>query len=205
MKYWEEAEMSPIPRTSDLEQSVEDQYWLGVLTFLEQVLTQVIERVGKKSTSLAQGTLTEFIFALETNSEIESDQPPLTPDMSPIIRPEVQSIEISIPHFPLSETKLSVVLDKTQEIIFELLMNSMEIYLAQEKVFQDKEKFVSSSERKYWKGFKGNKLRAPYKDQRSEESLFYKETMAKVKKTAKRAEKQSKPRKSEQPGEGRTK
>ena len=33
--------------------------------------------------------------------------------------------------FSLSETKLSVVLDKTKDIILELLMNSMEIYLGQ--------------------------------------------------------------------------
>ena len=52
--------------------------------------------------------------------------------MSPIIRP----IE-SEPHFPLSETKISVVLDKTQDSILELLLNTAEIYLAQE-VIQEK-------------------------------------------------------------------
>ena len=124
----------------------------------------------------------------------------------------------------MSETKLSVVLDKTQEIILELLLNSMEIYLAQEKVLQNKEKFLRSSERMYGKGSKGNKLRGLYKDRRSEvesvpkqfirkpfnyiepkESLFHKETMAKVNKTAKRVEKQPKTEKSGQPREGRAK
>ena len=57
-----------------------------------------------------------------------------------------------------------VVLDKIQDIFLVLLMNSMEIYLAQEEVPQNKEKLV---ERKYGKGSKGNKLRAPYKDRMS--------------------------------------
>ena len=113
--------------------------------------------------------------------------------MSPIIRPEVQ---LSMPHFPLSETKLSVALDKTQEIILELLINGVEIYLAKEEVTQNKETFVSHSERKYGKGSKGNKLITLYKDRsevesmskqfmkkpfhynKPKESLFYKETMA---------------------------
>ena len=54
--------------------------------------------------------------------------------MSPIIRPEVESLEVSIPHFPMSETKLSVMIDKTQHIIFELLISTAKIYLAQEEV-----------------------------------------------------------------------
>ena len=45
--------------------------------------------MGEKPKSLAQGTLTESKNNQETDSEIESDQPPPTPDMSPIIRPEV--------------------------------------------------------------------------------------------------------------------
>ena len=129
--------MSSILRTPDLEPSVEDQHWLGAIIFLEKVFTQVIEGVGKKP-PLAQGTLKESINTLETKSEMESDQPPLTSDMSPVIRPEVQSIEMPMPCFPLSETKPSVVIDKTQDIILELLMNSMEIYLAQEEVSQNK-------------------------------------------------------------------
>ena len=121
---------------------------------LEQVLTQVIERVGEKPTPLAQRTLKEYINTLETDSEIESEEPPLIPDMSPIIRPEVQPIEISMLHFPLSETKLSIVIDKIQDINLELLMNSIEIYLAQEKVSQNKEKPVNSSERSMGRGSK---------------------------------------------------
>ena len=129
-----------------------------------------------------------------------------------------------MPCFPLSETKLSVVLDKTQDIILELLMNSMEICLAQEEISLNKEKFVCSSERKYGKASKGNKLRTPYKGRRSEvkstpkqfvrkpfhyiepkESLFYKETMTKVKKTSKHVERQCKTGKSGQSGESGTK
>ena len=68
--------MSPILKTPHLELSVEDQFWLGALKCLEQVLTQVIEIVGDKPTSLAQGTLRESINTLETDLEIESDQPP---------------------------------------------------------------------------------------------------------------------------------
>ena len=46
---------------------------------------------------------------------MEPDQLPLTPDMPPIIRPEVESLEVCMPHFPM--TKLSVMIDKTQHII----------------------------------------------------------------------------------------
>ena len=52
MEYQEDTEMSPIPRTPDLEPSVEDQHWLRALTFLEQVLTQVIDKVGKNPSPL---------------------------------------------------------------------------------------------------------------------------------------------------------
>ena len=48
----------------------------------------------------------------EGKLEIESDQPPPTPGMFPIRRPEKPSL---IPHCSLNETKLSFVLDKTQE------------------------------------------------------------------------------------------
>ena len=72
-----------------------------------------------------------------------------------------------MPCFPLSETKLNVVLDKIQEIILALLINSVEIYLAKEEVSQNKENPANSSERKYGQGSKGNKLRAPYKDRRN--------------------------------------
>ena len=95
--------------------------------------------MGKEPTSPAQGTLTESINALETDLEVEFQQAPLTPDMPLIIRPEVQSIEMSMHQFPLSETELSVVIDKIQDIILELLMISMEIYLAQEEVSENKD------------------------------------------------------------------
>ena len=88
--------------------------------------------------------------------------------MSPIIRSGVQSREISMPQFPLNKTNLSVVIDKTQDIIPESLMNSMEIYLAQEEVSLNKEKLVNNAGRKYGKGLKVNKLRAKYNDRRSE-------------------------------------
>ena len=67
MEYQQEAEMSPIPRTPDLELSLEDKYQLGALTFLEQVLTQVIGRVGEKPTSPAHGILTGSRNTLETD------------------------------------------------------------------------------------------------------------------------------------------
>ena len=77
-----------MPRTPDLRLRVEDQYQLEVLTCLEYMLTQVLERGGKGSISPVQGVLTESMNALESNLEIESDQPPPTPDMSPIRSPE---------------------------------------------------------------------------------------------------------------------
>ena len=74
-----------------------------------------------------------------------------------------------------------------------------EIYLAWEELSQNKENYTSNLEQKFWKGSKGNKLKAPYKDRPSKiknilqtttekllyyenpkESLFYKERMAKV-------------------------
>ena len=119
--------------------------------------------------------------------------------MFPIIRPEVESLEVSMPHFPMSETKLSVMLDKTQDIILELLINTAEIYLGQEEVFKNKEieNTANSSEWKYGKGSKGKKVKAPYKDRKGKvesdpkgfgkpfhynqpnKSLFYKEMLAK--------------------------
>ena len=118
--------MASILRTPDLELRVEDQYQLEALTFLEQVIMHVMERVGEKSTPPEY----EFLHAPETNLSIrEFKQLPQTPDMSPIIRSKIQSRE-SMPHFPLSQTKLCVGLDKTQDIILELLINSIEIYLA---------------------------------------------------------------------------
>ena len=54
--------------------------------------------------------------------------------MSPIIRPTEEESP-----FPLSETKIRVVLDKTQDIILELLLHSAEIYLVQEELSKNKE------------------------------------------------------------------
>ena len=107
-------------------------------SIFREVLTQVMERLGEKTTSPEHGTLRESINTLETNSKIESEQPPPTPDISPIIRPEVQSIEMYLPCFRLSETKCSIVINKTQVIILELLMNSIKIYLTEEEVSQTK-------------------------------------------------------------------
>ena len=81
--------------------------WLGALTIIEQVITQVIERVGQKSLGY------KLVHIPETDSAMEFKQLPPTPHMSPIIRPKTKPIK-SIPSFPLSETKLSVVLDKTK-------------------------------------------------------------------------------------------
>ena len=104
MKYQRETEMSLVSITPDLNLSTEES-WLGALTILEQVITKVVERVGEKSTPPGH----EFIHTLETDSEIECEQLPPNLDMSPIIRSKVQPTE-SMPHFPLSGTKLSVYL-----------------------------------------------------------------------------------------------
>ena len=80
---------------------------------------------GKKTTPLEH----ELVHTPETDSKMEFEQLPPTLDMSPIIRPTIPPTE-SVPHFPLSENKLSVLLDKTQDIILELSINSTEIYLA---------------------------------------------------------------------------
>ena len=138
MEYQEEVEISPMPRTPDLKQRVEAQYQLEALTCLEYVLTQGLERMGKGTISPAQGILRESMNTSESNLEIESDQPPPTQDMSSLRRPEEPSL--IAPSF-LSEMKLSVVLDKTQEIILEFLLGNAEIYLAREERSRGKEKF----------------------------------------------------------------
>ena len=124
MEYPRDTEMSLVHITPDLKPSVEESR-LGALTMPEHAITQVIERVGEKSTPPEH----EIVHTLETDTEMESQQLPPTLDMSPIIRSKIPPTE-SIPHFPLSETKLSVVLDKTQDIILKLLINSTEMYLA---------------------------------------------------------------------------
>ena len=94
--------------------------------------------MGERTIPPAQGVLTESINTSESNLEIESNPPPLTTDMSPIRKPEEPSL---IPYCFLSETELSVVLDKTQKIILEFLLGSAEIYLAREERSRSKEKF----------------------------------------------------------------
>ena len=46
MEYQEDVEMSPVPKTPDLGLSTEEQYWFWALTFLRQIITQVVEAVG---------------------------------------------------------------------------------------------------------------------------------------------------------------
>ena len=122
------------------------------------MITKVIEKVCGKTIFFEQ----ELAHTPETDSEREL---PTTPDMSPIIRP----IE-SEPHFPVSEIKTSVVLDKTQDTILELLLNFAELYLAQEELSKSKENYMSKSEQGCGKGSKGNKVKAPYKDRPSKRS-----------------------------------
>ena len=86
--------------------------------------------------------------------------------MSPIIRPIK-----SEPCFPLIETRSSVVLDKTQDIILELLLNFAEIYFAQEELSKNMENYISKLKQGCGKGSKGNKLKAPYKDRPSKSML----------------------------------
>ena len=88
MEYQEEAEISPVPRVPDLKLRVEDHYQLEALPCLEYVLTQALERLDKKNIYPVQGALTESMNTSESNLEIESDQPSLAPDMSPIRRPK---------------------------------------------------------------------------------------------------------------------
>ena len=94
MEYQRETEISLVPTTPDLNLSMEE-CWLGALTIPEQVIMQVVERVGKKSTP----PMHKFVHTLKTDSEMELQQLPPTPDMSPIICSKIQPTE-SIPHFP---------------------------------------------------------------------------------------------------------
>ena len=85
--------------TPGLKPNVEESR-LSVLTIIEQIITQVIEEVGEKTTFLKN----ELIHTPETDSKMELEQLPPTLDMSPIIRPIIPPKE-TVPHFPLSETK----------------------------------------------------------------------------------------------------
>ena len=83
-----DTETSLVSITPDLNLSVEE-LWLGALTILEQVITQVVERVGEKSTPPGL----EIVHTLETDSEMEFKQLTPTPDNSPIIRSKIQPTE----------------------------------------------------------------------------------------------------------------
>ena len=85
--------------------------------------------------------------------------------MSPIKQCEEPTL---ISYCFLSKTKLSIVLDITQEIILEFVLRSAEIYPAREKQSKTEEQFLSSSGRKYRNVSKGNRLRAPYKNRNNE-------------------------------------
>ena len=130
------------------------------------MITQVVEKEDERTIFFEQ----EPMHTPETDSEKE------TPDMFPIVRPiEFES------SLPLGEDKIKVVLDKTQNIILELLLSSAEIYLIQKELGKNKDNIKNKS--KHWCGqeSKGNKLKAPYKDkpsknilQRSEKPYHYK-------------------------------
>ena len=139
-----------------MELTTEEQHWFWVLTFFRQIILQVVERVGENPASFVHASLTDAINTLDTELETKPHQPPPTPDMSPIIMPEIESLEVSMPCFPMSEIKLNVMIDKTQDIILELLINTAEIYLTQEEVFRKKEieNTAHSSKQKYGKGSK---------------------------------------------------
>ena len=109
--------------TLDLNPNVEESR-LKVLTIPEQIITQVIEKVGRKITPLKH----ELIYTPETDSEMEIKQLPPTPDMSPIIRPVMPPTEST--SFPYKWNQTQCCLRQTQDIIIELLINSKEIYLA---------------------------------------------------------------------------
>ena len=114
----------------------------GISIILEQIIMQVMEKVNGKTISFKQ----EPRHTPETNSK--GGLPP-TPEMSLIIRP----IELESP-FPQSETKICVVLDKTKDIILELLLHSAKIYLVQEEITQNKENCASKSKQGCGKGSK---------------------------------------------------
>ena len=197
MEYQKDIEILPVPKTPDLKPSTEEQHWFWALTFVDEIVMQVVKKMGESPSSPVHA----FINTLDTESELESEQSPLTPDMSPIIRPEIEPLEVPMPCSSMSETNLNIVKDKTQDSILEFLINTSEIYLVQERGA------TISSKQKYGKGSKRNKLKAPYKGRRGKvesktislgelihynqpnQSLFYKEMMAKVKKTTTHAEK----------------
>ena len=83
MGYQEEVENSPMPKMSDLNSRIEDQFQLVVLTCLEYILIQVLERVGERTISPVQGVVTKSTNTLESNLEIESNQTTSNPRYVP--------------------------------------------------------------------------------------------------------------------------
>ena len=69
MEYPRDAAMSLLHITPDLNLSVEESR-LGALTILEQVITQVIKKVGEKTSPLEH----EPVHTLETDSKMEFEQ-----------------------------------------------------------------------------------------------------------------------------------
>ena len=63
-------------------------------------------------------------------------------------------------------------MDKTQNIILELLLNSVEINLLQEELDKNIENIKNESKHGCGKEAKGNKLKAPYKDRPSKKILL---------------------------------
>ena len=110
----------------------------GLLTIIEQIIAQVIEKVGGETTFFENA----LVHTPETDFETELEQLPQTADMSPIIRPIIPPME-SVPYVPLSETKISVILDKTLGIILEFLINSAKICLVWEELSQNEENHSS--------------------------------------------------------------
>ena len=118
MAYLKDTEMSLTPGLNPVIKESRS----GLSMIVEQIIMQVMEKVSGRTIFSEH----EPMHTPETNSRREL---PPTPDLSPIIRP----MELESP-LPLSETRTSVVLDKTQDIILELLLHSAEIYLIQKEL-----------------------------------------------------------------------
>ena len=101
MEYLKDTEMSLTP---SLNLGIEESR-SGMKMILEQIIMQAMEKVDGRTIFFEQ----EPMHTPETNSKRELLP---TPNMFPIIRP----LEIESP-FHLSETKISVLLDRTQDII----------------------------------------------------------------------------------------
>ena len=123
------------------------------------MITWIVEKVDERTVFFEQ----EPVHTPETDSEKEL---PPTPDMSPIVR----LIEFES-YLPLKEAKIEVVLGQNQNIIWELLLNSVEIYLVQEELDRNEENIENKSKHGCGKESKGDKLKAPYKDRPSKNIL----------------------------------